>query len=635
VFYLLLYNSIYALRGDILLNILNSINSNADLRRLKADDLPELCSEIRSFLLQRVSRTGGHLASNLGTVELTVALHRVYDPSTDRILFDVGHQSYTHKILTGRREQFETLRQFGGLSGYPKPCESSCDAFVAGHASDSVSLALGMARGRTLSCAKYDVAAVIGDGALTGGLSYEGLCDAAQSGEALVLILNDNGMSINQNVGGMAKFLSAARVKPGYISFKQRYREATEHLPKLYGFTHKAKEFVKDVLIPNNIFCELGFEYIGPVDGHDVDELEKSIRWAKNLRRPVILHVLTTKGKGVDYAENNPSLYHGVSPFNPVLGVKSAAAEDFSNCFGHALAKLAEEDEKICAVTAAMAEGTGLEHFARRFPKRFFDVGIAEGHAVAMAGGLARQGMKPVFAVYNSFLQRAYDMLIEDWALMQLHAVVAVDRSGLVGADGETHQGSFGLAYLSSVPGIRIYAPASFQELRDMLREAVDKDSGPVALCYPRGGEGSYRGAWSGNAADVLREGCDVTLVTHGILVNEALSAAEALSAEGIHAELIKLNTLRPLGTQTVLDSLKKTGRLICVEECCRAGSAGTQLLAAAASSAVALKAVCQLDLGSGIVSHGSVSDLRRALGMDAAGIISAVKEILHEESKT
>ena len=442
-------------------------------------------------------------------------------------------------------------------------------------------------------------------------------------------------MSINQNVGGMAKFLSAARVKPGYISFKQRYRLATEKLPKLYGFTHKAKEFVKDVLIPNNIFCELGFEYIGPVDGHDVNELEKSIRWARDLRRPVLLHVLTTKGKGVAYAEANPSLYHGVSPFDPQMGMENAASEDFSACFGRALTELAAEDEKICAVTAAMAEGTGLEPFARRYPRRFFDVGIAEGHAVAMAGGLARQGMKPVFAVYNSFLQRAYDMLIEDWALMRLHAVVAVDRSGLVGADGETHQGSFGLAYLSSVPAMRIFAPASYQELRDMLREAVTKADGPAALCYPRGGEGDYKCGWSGAAADILREGSDLTLVTHGILVNEALRAADALLEEGIHVELIKLNTLRPMGTEAVLTSLRKTGRLISLEECCRAGSAGTQLLAAAASAGIAVKSVRQLDLGSGIVSHGSVSDLRRALGIDAAGIIGAVKEMLHEKSKT
>ncbi|MBE6968597.1 MAG: 1-deoxy-D-xylulose-5-phosphate synthase [Ruminococcaceae bacterium] len=615
--------------------MLSSINTNTDLRRLSAEKLPQLCAEIRAFLLENISQTGGHLASNLGTVELTVALHRVYDPAVDRILFDVGHQSYTHKILTGRRERFETLRQFGGLSGYPKPCESRCDAFVAGHASDSVSLALGMARGRSLSGESYDVAAVIGDGALTGGLSYEGLCDAAQSGEALVLILNDNGMSINQNVGGMAKFLSAARVKQGYVNFKRRYREVTEHHPKLYGFTHRTKEFVKDVLMPNNVFSELGFEYIGPVDGHDVKELEKSIHWARNLRRPVLLHVLTTKGKGFSYAEKNPSLYHGVSPFNPSEGILDAAAEDFSACFGHALTELAGQDEHICAVTAAMVDGTGLECFAQRYPKRFFDVGIAEGHAVAMSGGLARQGMKPVFAVYNSFLQRAYDMLIEDWALMGLHAVVAVDRSGLVGADGETHHGSFGLAYLSSVPGMRIYAPASFQELRDMLREAVEQEVGPAAICYPRGREGQYGDGWSGEAADILREGSDFTLVTHGISINDALAAADCLRADGISVELIKLNTLRPMGEQVVCRSLQKTGRFMSVEECCRAGSAGMQLLACAAAAGIALRAVRQLDLGSGIVSHGSVSDLRRELGIDAAGIVSAAKEMLHEESKT
>lgn len=632
---MVIYICIYACERDILLNILNSINTNADLKRLSPEELPQLCSEIRDFLLEKVSHTGGHLASNLGTVELTVALHRIYDPARDRLLFDVGHQSYTHKILTGRRDRFDTLRKHGGLSGYPKPCESECDPFVAGHASDSVSLALGMARARTLSGDGYDVAAVIGDGALTGGLSYEGLCDAAQSGEALVVVLNDNGMSINANVGGMAKFLSAARVKPGYNSFKRRYREATEHLPKLYGFTHRAKELVKDILLPSNVFSELGFEYIGPVDGHDVVELEKSIRWARDLRRPVLLHVLTVKGKGVDYAERNPSLYHGVSPYDPCKGISGTPKEDFSSCFGRALAELAAEDERICAVTAAMADGTGLEYFAQHYPRRFFDVGIAEGHAVAMAGGLARQGMIPVFAVYNSFLQRAYDMLIENWSLLGLHAVAAVDRSGLVGADGETHQGSFGLAYLSSVPGMRIYAPASFQELRDMLRAALQQCSGPTALCYPRGGEGGYTESWSGEAADVLQVGSDITLVTHGIAVNEAIAAAEALRKEGIGVELIKLNTLRPLGTETVLSSLRKTGRLITAEECCRSGSAGSQLLAAAACSGIVLRAVRQLDLGSGIVSHGSVSEQRRSLGMDAQGIICAAKEMLHEKSET
>lgn len=632
---MLLYNSTCECKGDKLLNILQSINTNHDLKQLSPDKLPRLCCEIRDFLLRNVSHTGGHLASNLGTVELTVALHRVYDPAVDRILFDVGHQSYTHKILSGRKDRFDTLRQFGGLSGYPKPCESDCDAFVAGHASDSISLALGMARARTLLHGDYDVVAVIGDGALTGGLSYEGLCDAAQSGEALVVVLNDNGMSINPNVGGMAKFLSAARVKQGYVDFKRRYRAATEHHPKLYDFTHKAKELLKDVLLPNNLFCELGFEYIGPVDGHDVAELEKSIAWARDLRRPVLLHVLTTKGKGVDYAERNPSLYHGVSPFDPQYGVADVGKEDFSSCFGHALTELAAEDARICAVTAAMADGTGLETFATHYPERFFDVGIAEGHAVAMAGGLARQGMKPVFAVYNSFLQRAYDMLIEDWALMRLHAVVAVDRSGLVGADGETHQGSYGLAYLGSVPGMRIFLPSSFQELRDMLQAALQENDGPAAVCYPRGAEGEYRAGWSGAEADVLQEGSSLTLVTHGILINEALTAAAALRAMGIDVELIKLNTLRPLGTEAVMCSLRKTGRLLCVEECCRAGSAGTQLLAAASAEGLSLRAVRQLDLGSGIVSHGGVGDLRRELGIDALGIMAAVKEMFHEENKT
>ncbi len=611
------------------MNILKKINSHADLMNLSDEQLPELCRELRSFLLEKVSRSGGHLSANLGAVELTVALHRVYQPDRDRILFDVGHQCYVHKILTGRRGAFDTLRQLDGLSGFPKPCESECDPFVAGHASDSVSVALGMARARTLTGGDYGVVAVIGDGALTGGLSYEGLCDAGQSGEPLVVVLNDNGMSINPNVGGMALLLSRARVRPSYIRFKRRYRHLMRGLPHLYRLFHALKERVKDHILPSNLFDDLGFYYIGPVDGHNVNELETQLRWARDLRKPVLLHVVTVKGRGVGYAEENPQLYHGVGPFDPDSGEVRGGAADFSAVFGETLREIAGSDRSVCAVTAAMADGTGLSAFAERFPDRFFDVGIAEEHAVAMCGGLAKQGMKPVFAVYSSFLQRAYDELIEDWSLMGLHAVLAVDRTGLVGHDGETHHGSFSAAYLCSVPGMTVYVPASFQELREMLPLAIEREEGPAAVCYPRGGEGEYRESHAYEPSTRLREGADVTLVSHGILINEALRAARELAEQGVSAEVIKLNTLRPLDKRAVVDSLRKTGRLIVAEETCRAGSPGTALLAAAAAGGVTLRGAKLLDLGSGIVTHGDVASLRGRLGIDAAGIVRAALDMV------
>ena len=617
------------------LNLLNRINTHTDLLELPGEMLPELCRELREFMLDHISHTGGHLASNLGTVELTVALHRVYDPEKDRILFDVGHQSYTHKILTGRREAFESLRQLDGLSGFPKPCESVCDPFVAGHASDSVSVGLGMARARTLLGEKYDVISVIGDGALTGGLSFEALCDAAQSGEPFVIVLNDNGMSINANVGGMARFLSQARLRPGYISFKRHVRQRLMEHPFLYRIVHSVKEALKDKLLPSNIFDDLGLYYIGPADGHNVRELETQLRWARDLRKPVLFHVVTVKGRGVDYAEENPCRYHGVAPFDSRTGEVPEGGSSFSDCFGEMLCRLAENDRRVCGITAAMTDGTGLSSFAAEYPKRFFDVGIAEEHAAAFCGGLAKQGMIPVFAVYASFLQRAYDQLIEDWSLMGLHAVLCVDRWGLAGADGETHQGTFGAAFLSSVPGMRIYAPASFAELRDMLAEAVERDEGPAAVCYPRGGEGKrYTDSHAGERSTVLREGSGLTIVSHGILINEAVEAADKLAEAGVSAELIKLNTLRPLDTLTVNASVRKTGRLIVAEELCRAGSPGTSLLAAL--SAAQIPCVCRLlDAGSGIVTHGDVPSLRRRLGLDAAGIYRTAMGLLDEKDKT
>ena len=616
------------------MSILDKINSSDDVKKLNADELRPLCDELRSFIIESVSHTGGHLSSNLGTVELTVALHRVYDTAYDRIVFDVGHQSYSHKIITGRKEAFSTLRQHGGLSGFPKPYEKDDDAFIAGHASNSVSVALGMARARTLAGADYDVAAIIGDGALTGGLAYEGLANAAASGEPMVIILNDNNMSINENVGGMARMLQDMRVKPGYISFKRWYREVFSRLPVLYRFNHKIKEWLKARLLPGNTFGEMGLYYLGPVDGHDVNKLETVLRWAKDMREPVLLHVVTTKGKGCTYAEERPDMYHGVGKFDPQTGELEKSGDSFSSKFGEYLCAFAEQNKMIAAITAAMAGGTGLDGFAKRFPDRFFDTGIAEGHATAMAAGMAKQGAVPVFAVYSSFLQRGYDMLIHDVALQKLHVVFAVDRAGLVGSDGETHHGVFDVSYLCSVPEMTILCPASFTELHDMLRYAVDEINGPVAVRYPRGGEGEYRSS-SLEMEQIIRSGSDVTLVCYGTMVNQALSAAVILEKQGISAEIVKLGIIKPNSFELTLNSLKKTGRLLMAEEVCAPGSVGEQLAAAVAESRIALRGIKLLNLGDGIVTHGSVQELLRDYGLDGEGIARSVLEICSDDGKT
>lgn len=612
------------------MSILEKIHSSDDIKQLNTEELPALCKEIRAFLIRTVSETGGHLASNLGTVELTVALHRVYDSKRDRIVFDVGHQSYTHKIITGRRDKLHTLRQFGGISGFPKPYEAEDDAFIAGHASNSVSVALGMAHARTLSGDDYDICAVIGDGAMTGGLSFEGLSNAAMSGEPLVVILNDNNMSIAENVGGAARLIQSMRVKPAYLNFKRHYRRIFSHLPALYTFNHHVKEWLKAHLIPDDMFSGMGFDYLGPIDGHDLKALENVIRWARDMRKPVLIHVLTKKGKGCPYAEANPELYHGVGPFDPETGVLVPEKEGFAARFGALLCRYAESDPKIAAITAAMSGGTGLEGFAARFPERFYDIGIAEEHAVSMAGGMAKQGQLPVFAVYSSFLQRAFDMLIHDISLQDLHAVFAVDRSGLVGRDGETHQGSFDVSFLSTVPGMTIYAPASFSELDAMLGLALYGCDGPVAIRYPRGGEGAYHDCHT-EAEFVLREGSDLTIVSYGVMINEALEAADRLAEDGIMAEVIKIGRIRPNSFDETRLSVGKTKRLIVAEDVCAFGSVGSQILSSLAGVTEGFD-YRLLNLGDGIVQHGSVEELRRMRGIDAQGIVRAGRTLSSEE---
>lgn len=608
--------------------MLEMIHDRSDLLNLSPEQEKELCSEIREFLVQHISQTGGHLASNLGVVELTLALHKVYNTEKDRLLFDVGHQSYVHKILTGRKELFSTLRTFGGLSGFPKPNESIHDPFVAGHASDAVSVALGMARARTRLGEDYDVVAVLGDGALTGGLSYEGLNDAGESGEPIVVILNDNGMSIAGNVGAVARHLSLVRLKPGYFGLKKAYRQFTKTVPggkKLYELSHRIKTQMRRKLIGVTLFEEMGFQYLGPVDGHDTAKLTFLLQQAKEMREPVLLHVITKKGKGYVPAEIMPQDFHGVGSFDPVSGCRPAAtAGRFSDTFGQTMFCLAEEDSRVCAITAAMEQGTGLDHFALAFPDRYFDVGIAEGHAVSMAAGMAKQGMIPVFAVYSTFLQRAYDMLLHDVALLNLHVVFAVDRAGFVGEDGETHHGLFDVGYLSQVPGMQILCPASQAELREMLRKAVLDLQGPVAVRYPKGGDGSYKRAlWQ----DQLHDDAALTMVTYGTTINHVLSAAELLRGSGIAADVIKLNQILPLHTDTIEKSVKKTGKLLMIEETAEKGSVGQSLCALLLQHGVT-PACKLLHCGNGIVPHGDLTSLRRMMKLDADGIYQAAKEL-------
>ena len=599
---------------------------------LSDSEAAELCRRLRVRLIDTVSRTGGHLASSLGAVELIVAIHRVFDTGRDRLVFDVGHQCYAHKILTGRNAAMETLRTFGGIAGFPKPVESPSDAFIAGHASNSVSVALGMARARTLQNENYQVLALIGDGALTGGLAYEGLSDAGDSGEPLIVILNDNGMSITRSVGGVAEHLARQRLKPQYLHFKKGYRKVMSVLPlggHIYNVTHKVKTAIKETLLPCSLFEDMGFTYLGPVDGHDVKRLTQLLSYARELKGPVLLHVRTIKGKGYTPAERNPDLFHGVGRFCVETGEPvHPTAPNFSAVFGQALCELAEKDPKICAVTAAMQGGTGLNGFAQRFPERFFDVGIAEGHAAAMAAGMAKQGMTPVFAVYSTFLQRSYDMLLHDVALQGLHVVLAVDRAGLVGEDGETHYGLFDPAFLDTIPGMTVLCPASFAELRDMLKYAVYEVKGPVAIRYPRGGEGAYQDGAPRHPAVLLREGTDLTLVGCGTLVNELLDCADRLAADGIRAEVVKLNTITPLPLELVARSVKKTGRLLVAEESAEMGGIGQRIAAGLLAVGVPVQGLALASTGRGFVTHGTIPQLRRLCGLDGESLYHRAREV-------
>ena len=614
---------------------LEQIHCRADLEALSWEQDKVLCEEIRQFLITHLSQTGGHLASNLGVVELTVAIHKVFDTSKDRLVFDVGHQSYVHKMLTGRMDQFDSLRSFGGLAGFPKPSESCHDAFVAGHASGAVSAALGMARAARLQGENYTTIALLGDGALTGGLAFEGLSDAGSSGEPLIVILNDNAMSIAENVGGISDLLARLRLKPSYLGFKKAFHSVTAKLPggrKVDAVVHRVKEGIKGLLLGRTVFEEMGFLYLGPADGHDVKMLTYLLREAKRLSKPVLIHVITKKGKGYLPAEKNPDKFHGIGPFDAQTGApRSLSVESFSEHFGQLVCRFAALDEKLCTVTAAMEQGTGLSMFAKQYPERFFDVGIAEEHAVLMAAGMAKQGMHLVVAIYSTFLQRAYDMLLQEVALQQLHVVLAVDRAGLVGEDGETHQGVFDVSFLRQVTGITLYCPANFAELEQMLESALYLCTGPVAIRYPRGGQGKYREA---AGKPLLRAGTNLTIVTYGTTIEQVLECADLLQQQGYAAEVLKLDVIAPLDADVVCRSVEKTGTLMVVEEVAAVGCVGTELAAALEKRGIAAK-ICLKNLGNGIVTHGKVEQLRKALKMDGESLAQAAMEVLNDAGQT
>ena len=612
--------------------LLDRIQKPNDIKKIPAAEYDHLAEEIRQFLVEKVSVTGGHLSSNLGAVELTMALHLSLDLPKDRIIWDVGHQSYTHKLLTGRKEGFDSLRLYGGMSGFPKRNESSCDSYDTGHSSTSISAALGLARARDLCRQDGFVVAVIGDGAMTGGLAYEALNNMARLNSNLIIILNDNDMSISKNVGGLSKYLGSIRTSNSYIQLRDRIHDSlNDTMPKVVKGISRAKQSLKSFMLPGMFFEEMGITYLGPVDGHNVRDMVRAIEDAKRVNKAVLIHACTKKGKGYGPAEKNPSRFHGTPPFDIRTGepLQPPKGTSYTGVFSKAMLRLAKEEPHLVGVTAAMEDGVGLKEFHRRYPRRFFDVGIAEQHAVVFAAGMAAGGMKPVVAVYSTFLQRAYDQIVEDVCLQQLPVVFAIDRAGIVGADGETHHGIFDVSYLRTVPGMKIFCPASFAELQVMLKTAVCETEGPAAIRYPRGGECGY-GALHPEKEAVLQQGSDLTLVTYGTMICEVQRAAGILKERGISAEVIKLGEISGEDFPLVLASLEKTGLLLTAEEVCEAGFLGTVLSALAAEKGIALQS-SMLNLGGGIIPHGGRAQLLMDYSLDAASIAARGEELVRE----
>ncbi len=615
--------------------LLKTIYSPQDIQNLSLKQLKSLADEIRDTIIQTVAETGGHLAPNLGVVELTLALHRVFNSAVDRIIWDVGHQSYVHKLLTGRQVQFATLRQYGGISGFPKPEESIHDAFVTGHSSTSISAALGMALARDLKGDSHSVVAVIGDGSLTGGMAFEAMNHAGHLKTNLIVVLNDNEMSIAPNVGALSGYLSRLRTDPMYSKGKDEIAELLQKLPhgsKLLKVVDRLKDSFKYLVVPGMLFEELGFTYLGPVDGHDIKAMMTMLQQAKTVSGPVLVHVLTQKGRGYQPAEENPDRFHGVGPFDVTTGTvkkSGGGAPSYTEVFGKTLVKLAQEDDKIIGITAAMPDGTGLNSFAREFPKRYFDVGIAEQHAVTMAAGMAMTGYRPVAAIYSTFLQRAYDQVLHDVCLQNLPVTFALDRGGLVGDDGPTHHGVFDIAYLRNIPNMVIMAPKDENELQHMLKTAV-YHSGPVALRYPRGnGEGvpmdEELQRLPIGKGEILREGSDVLLIATGNMVHETLKAAQSLSAQGIEAAVINARYVKPLDEELILDYARRTKNVVTIEEHVLMGGFGSAVLELFEAAGLTDVKVKRIGIPDEFVEHGKQNILRANYGLTAEGIIETV----------
>ena len=615
--------------------MLEKIKKSSDLRKLTIKEKNELAKDIREYILEIVSKNGGHLASNLGIVELTIALHSIFDVNKDKIIWDVGHQSYVHKILTGRKEEMKNLRKFGGIAGFPKTNESETDCFNTGHSSTSISAALGMARARDIAKKENSVIAVIGDGALTGGMALEALNDAGFSQSNITVILNDNEMSISKNNGGLNKFLGKLRTKKLYkkssISLKNVLLKVPVIGKPIVKVCQVSKRAVKQLVIPKMFFEDIGFCYLGPVDGHNIKELENILRLSKQVKGPVLIHVLTKKGKGYEIAEMNPDKYHATAPFNIKTGkAKKAKTPDYSKIFGDTLVKIAKENEKVVAITAAMKDGTGMGKFQKEFPDRFFDVGIAEQHALGLAAGMAKEGAIPFVSIYSSFYQRGYDQVIHDIATQNLPVIMCVDRAGIVGADGETHQGMFDMAFFRLVPNLVIMAPKNFEELKEMMRLSM-KMKKPVVIRYPRGGEDTE--TWKNTKqkrinfgkAEFLRKGQDISIIAIGKTVAKAMKIAKELETEGIEAEVINARFLKPLDKKSILKSITKTKEVITIEDGTIINGLGTaikELIVEEELEDIKIKTFAYPDK---FIEHGSVEELEKKYGQDLETIVEEI----------
>lgn len=619
---------------------LERINEPNDIQKLNIDELEVLAEEIRSFLVEKVSKTGGHLASNLGVVELTIAMHMNYNLPKDKIIWDVGHQSYTHKLLTGRRSGFDELRKYGGMSGFPKRKESACDAFDTGHSSTSISAGLGYVCARDIQNEDYQVVSVIGDGSLTGGMAYEALNNAANLKSNFVIVLNDNKMSISKNVGGMSKYLDTLRTDPAYSDLKNAVEAAISSIPlkgdAMVERIKKTKSSIKQLFVPGMFFEDMGIKYLGPVDGHDIRALIRAFKDAKRVNGPVLLHVLTTKGKGYVPAEDDPSKFHGTGPY--IIETGEALAKDGkdsnTSVFSKVMLDLGQKDEKLVAITAAMEDGTGLSAFHRRFPERFFDVGIAEEHAVTFAAGLAAAGLHPVFAVYSSFLQRGFDQMIHDVCLQNLPVVFAIDRAGLVGSDGETHQGVFDLSYLSMIPNMTVMVPKNKWELADMLRFAV-KLGTPVALRYARGtayeGFHEYREPILFGKSEMIYEEDSIALLCVGNMFETGANVYENLHAMGYHCSLVNARFVKPIDEELLTELSTKHKLVVTIEENVRAGGYGEKVQEFISDHRLPLHTLT-IAIPDEYVEHGNVNVLRKEVKMDTDAITERIVAAFTQE---